>query len=75
MQKLNLNTNFIGKEIIYYHKIDSTQMEIWRRVENNQIKNGTIVIADIQTQGKRNTRKSMAYRRRQQYCFFSFPKS
>ena len=62
MQKLNLNTNFIGKEIIYYHKIDSTQMEIWRRVENNQIKNGTIVIADIQTQGKRNTRKSMAYR-------------
>ena len=62
MQKLNLNTYFLGKEIFYYSTIDSTQLEIWRRVEKNNIKNGTMVIADIQTHGKRNAWQNMAYR-------------
>ena len=38
-------------KIIHYEKIDSTQKEIWRRIENNNIENGTIISADIQTDG------------------------
>lgn len=52
MQLKNLRTNFLGREIIHYKKIDSTQNEIWRLVQNKNIKNGTLVIADIQTDGK-----------------------
>lgn len=62
MQLQNLNTKFLGKNLIYYNEIDSTQLEIWRRVENKNIKNGTIVIADIQTNGKRNTWKSLVHK-------------
>mgnify|MGYP004659822575 FL=1 len=36
----------------FYHKIDSTQLEIWRRIEANKIENKIVVIADIQTNGK-----------------------
>lgn len=36
----------------FYRKIDSTQLEIWRRIEANKIDNKTAVIADIQTNGK-----------------------
>ena len=36
----------------FYQKIDSTQLEIWRRIEANKIENKTVVIADIQTNGK-----------------------
>lgn len=61
MQLENLNTKFLGKNIICYKKIDSTQLEIWRKVEESTIENGTIVLADIQTNGKRNTWKKMAY--------------
>ena len=32
----------------FYRKIDSTQLEIWRRIEANKIDNKTVVIADIQ---------------------------
>ncbi len=61
----NLNTKFLGKNIICYKEIDSTQLEIWRRLEKNTIKNGTIILADIQTRGKRNTWKKMAYGRKE----------
>lgn len=44
----NLETDFIGRKEIFYKEIDSTQKEIWRRIENNQIEDGTIIIADIQ---------------------------
>lgn len=47
----NLNTKYIGRNIIYYEKIDSTQKEVWRRVKNNNIENGSLIIADIQTAG------------------------
>lgn len=57
----NLNTKFLGKNIIHYKEIDSTQLEIWRRVEKDAIENGTIILADIQTNGKRNPWKKMAY--------------
>lgn len=46
---LNLNTKLIGTNIVHYKEIDSTQKEIWRRVENKQIQNGTLILADIQT--------------------------
>ena len=39
------------KNIIYYKEIDSTQKEIWRRIENGTIGDGTVIIADIQTDG------------------------
>lgn len=52
MQLENLKTNYLGKEFIYYKEIDSTQDEIWRRIKNNNIKNGTIIMADLQTKGK-----------------------
>lgn len=57
-----LNTKFLGQDEIYYKEIDSTQLEIWRRIENKQIKNGTVIMAEIQTKGKRYTRKGLAYR-------------
>lgn len=59
---MSLNTKFLGRNIEYYEKIDSTQLEIWRRIDNKQIENGTVIIADIQTNGKRYTWKKMAYR-------------
>ncbi len=54
MKKIKIEglvTKIIGSEIYYYKKIDSTQKEIWRRIENGKIKNGTIIIADVQTEG------------------------
>lgn len=50
MKLENLKTKFLGQNIIYYEEIDSTQSEIKRKINN--IKNGTIVIADIQTKGQ-----------------------
>ena len=46
-----LNTKILGKKIFYINKIDSTQKEIWRKIEKENIENGTIIIADIQTAG------------------------
>ena len=70
MQLQNLQTKFLGKNIIYYKTIDSTQSEIWKKIEENNIENGTIILADIQTQGKRYTWKKMVYRRKRKYRIF-----
>lgn len=51
MQLKNVKTNFLGKRIFYYKVIDSTQKEIWRRIQNNNIENGTLIYADIQECG------------------------
>ncbi len=45
----NLKTNYIGQKCFYYEQIDSTQKEIWRRIANNKIDNGTIIIARNQS--------------------------
>ena len=37
--------------VFHYKTIDSTQKEIWRRVESKKIKDKTIIIADVQTAG------------------------
>ena len=50
MQLKNLSTKFLGRNVIYYQKIQSTQDEILKNV--NDMPNGTIVIADIQTLGR-----------------------
>ena len=43
-------TKYIGKHIEYFNEIDSTQTEAKRNVE--KYKNGTVIIADMQTAGK-----------------------
>lgn len=48
---MELKTKFLGREIYKFNKLDSTQLEIWRRIENNNISNGTVISADIQTNG------------------------
>ena len=51
MQLANLKTKILARNYKYYEEIDSTQKEIWRLVRNNNIKNGTLLIADKQTNG------------------------
>ena len=45
MNQINLNRFF------YYTEIDSTQKEIWRRIEKETIEKGTVVVAEKQTSG------------------------
>lgn len=52
MQLKKMETNFLGRNFLYYKEIDSTQNEIWRLIENQTIQDGTLVMADIQTKGK-----------------------
>lgn len=62
MEFQNLNTKFLGRNVICYQKIDSTQLEIWRRIQKREIKNGTIIITQTQTNGQRNTWQKMVYK-------------
>lgn len=52
MQLINLKTNFLGRNFKFYNVIDSTQSEIWRLIDKDNIENGFLVMADIQTKGK-----------------------
>lgn len=51
MKLLDLKTKFLGKKFEYFEKIDSTQAEIWRRIKNENIENGLVTSAEIQTNG------------------------
>lgn len=51
MKLKNLQTKYLGRTCFYYEKIDSTQNEIWRLTEK-EISNGTLVMAEVQTNGK-----------------------
>lgn len=51
MQLTNLKTKYLGRSAFYYEKIDSTQKEITRRAEKGKIENGTLIYADLQTEG------------------------
>ena len=64
MQLPNLTTKNLAKKVIYYKEIDSTQDEIWRRIEKKEIENGTLILADIQTKARRNTWKKVVHRRK-----------
>lgn len=41
-----------GKKVEHYDIIDSTQLEIHRRIKENKIENGLIIITEKQTNGK-----------------------
>ena len=51
MKLKKLKTSFLGRKYYYFNQIDSTQKEIWRRIGNNNIKNGTLIKAGIQNSG------------------------
>ena len=55
MELQSLNTQFLGRAITHFETIDSTQLEILRKIENKTIKNGEMVVANLQTDGKRNS--------------------
>jgi len=59
------------KNIIYYEKIDSTQKEIWRRIEKSDIENGTVIIAKFQTDAI-GTHGRTWYTRKDNNLAFSF---
>lgn len=46
-----MRENILEENVIRYKKVDSTQKEIWRRINKNSIEDGTVIIADIQTDG------------------------
>lgn len=50
MQLTGLNTSILGRNFIYYEKIDSTQNRIWKLYEEDA-PSGTLVMADKQTSG------------------------
>lgn len=52
MQLANLNCNFLGKYSKFYEVLDSTQDEIWRLIKTKKIKNGQLIAANFQTNGK-----------------------
>lgn len=47
----NLNTKYMGKNIIYYDIIDSTHKEAKRLTDNKNLPNGTLIVANMQTNG------------------------
>lgn len=52
MQLKTIQTNFLGRNVIFYKETDSTQKRIWELVEKDSIENGTLVCAELQTEGK-----------------------
>ena len=49
MELKNLNTKYLSRKFDYYKTIDSTQDEIWRRIESRNVINGETVFSEIQT--------------------------
>ena len=45
------NTKYLGKNVIYYEELESTQKLAKKLLKENKIKNGTIIITDNQTSG------------------------
>ncbi len=48
----NLRTRKFGKEIAYYQRLESTNLESWELIGENSASHGMIVITDNQTNGK-----------------------
>lgn len=46
-----LKTKYLGKEILEFEEIDSTQKELWRRIENGNASQGCLIIAKKQMAG------------------------
>ncbi len=49
MKLKNLQTKYLARKCEYFETIDSTQSEIYRRI-NSKIENGETVIANLQTE-------------------------
>jgi len=47
----NLKTSFMGRNIIYYDTINSTHKKAKSIVNDNNVQNGTIIVANMQTDG------------------------
>ena len=47
----NLKTNFLGQDYKYFESIDSTQMYAKKLDKQDEAKNGTVIISDMQTAG------------------------
>lgn len=52
MKLKNLKTKFLCKDYYYFEKLDSTQNEIWRRVNSKNIKTGCLIQAESQSNGQ-----------------------
>lgn len=61
MQFIGLQTKWLGRHVLSYRTIDSTQLEIYRQIEKGEMENGTLVVASIQTEAMRNARKKVVY--------------
>ncbi len=58
LAKVKPNTQFIGQNILYFSKVDSTNNILNELSKNNLVENGSIVIADYQTTGKGQRNKT-----------------
>jgi len=54
---LNLNSKIIGKKVFHFNKIQSTNLYA-KKLVNENIDEGTIVIADVQTKGRGRKNRS-----------------
>lgn len=50
--KANLKTHYIGREIEYFQRLESTNLEAIELIESGSVGNGTVVITDQQFKGK-----------------------
>ncbi len=64
-------TKYLGRKYIYYPEIDSTQSEIWRRIENRTIENGLVISAGTQTKGKGTHGRTWHTDEKRKYCHFA----
>ena len=48
----NLRTKHFGKEVEYYQRLDSTNVEAWDLIKSGEATNGMIIITDNQIKGK-----------------------
>ena len=56
--KANLQTKFLGREIEYYQRLGSTNVEAFELIDKGGIADGTMVITDHQFEGKGRQRRS-----------------
>ena len=48
----NLRTKRFGKEVEYYQRLESTNVEAWDLIKSGDATNGMIIITDNQIEGK-----------------------
>ena len=66
-----LNTEFLGRNFIYFEKISSTQEYIKERLKLD-LDDGFLVVTEKQTSGIGTNRKKMVYKARRKFDIFFF---